>query len=58
MLKILEGLLVNLHGGADIMKETTTTDGYTAYGSTNLPYMHQILRQALVKESVLPDRKK
>ena len=27
-----ENFLLTLHGGADIMKETTTKDGYTAYG--------------------------
>ena len=27
-----EDFLLTLHGGADINKETTTTDGYTAYG--------------------------
>ena len=30
--KFGEDLLLTLHAGADIMKETTTRDGYTAYG--------------------------
>ena len=32
-----EDFLLTLHGGADVMKETTTIDGYTCLLYTSLP---------------------